>query len=146
VAAGDGQGVHFDLERGRFAGGEARGTFAVGIRRPFPAVLDVTLDGGTLDAVLARFQVPVRGFAGAVSGSLRYEFEIQSAERGRGRGDFEIAAVTPAGPDAVTGIAASPGGTAALPYDPQGRVASTGQERRSPTMVKSPSLCKSDSR
>lgn len=96
VAAGDGAAVHFDLERGRFAGGEARGSFGVGIRRPFPAELDVTVDGAALDAVLARFQVPARGFASAVSGQLRYEFEIQAAERGRGRGEFALAATAPA--------------------------------------------------
>ena len=101
VASGDGQAVHFDLERGRFAGGEARGSFGVGVRRPFPARLDLTLDGGALDAVLARFQVPVRGFAGAVSGTLRYEFEIPSSRNGRGRGDFVVAAVAPSRADAV---------------------------------------------
>jgi hypothetical protein len=101
VASGDGEAVRFDLEGGRFAGGAARGTFTVGIRRPYPATLDVALDGGVLDSVLERFHVPVRGFDGRVSGSLRYAFAVRAAERGIGRGEFEIAAAAPARAGAV---------------------------------------------
>ena len=94
--------ARFDLERGTFAGGAVRGSLAVRLEGPdFPATLDVALDGAPLDAVLARFQVPARGLAGAVVGALRYDFDLVRAARGSGGGEFEVVARAAGGPDAA---------------------------------------------
>jgi autotransporter translocation and assembly factor TamB len=95
LANGDARAIGFDLERGRFAGGAVHGSFSVGLEAPrFPARLDVRVDGAGLDDVLARFGVPVRGFAGEARGELAYDFDLREAERGSGEGRFDILAAT----------------------------------------------------
>ncbi len=89
--AGEERTMRFDLERGRFAGGAAAGAFTVDLEPgSYPASLDLTLAGGDLEQILARFSVPIAGLAGEVSGPFRYDFDLLDAARGSGAGEFTI--------------------------------------------------------
>ncbi len=97
-ASGDRGRAVFDLERGRFAGGGAHGRFEIELERPrFPARLDLTLAAADLDRLLARFDVPVSGLAGEVSGAFGFAFDLTDAERGQGDGELEILAANAPG-------------------------------------------------
>lgn len=109
VAAGDGEQVRFDLEQGRFARGAASGRFEVGIRGgEYPARLDVALAGGDLDALLARFSVPVAGLGGEVDGDLAFDFPLRDVARGDASGTFVVR------PAAGSGLPAAGGGRIAI--------------------------------
>ncbi len=109
VAAGDGEQVRFDLEHGRFARGVASGRFEVGIRGgEYPARLDVALAGGDLDALLARFSVPVAGLAGEVDGEFGFGFPLRDVARGEAGGTFVVR------PGVAGGLSAVGGGRLAI--------------------------------
>jgi len=82
--------ARLDLEAARWAGGTLAGSLAVGLARPYAADLDVVASGVALDGALARFEVPVRGLRGRLSGPFRYRFDLLDAERGSGSGEFEV--------------------------------------------------------
>lgn len=109
VAAGDGEQVRFDLEHGRFARGVASGRFEVGIRGgEYPTRLDVALAGGDLDALLARFSVPVAGLAGEVDGEFGFGFPLRDVARGEAGGTFVVR------PGVAGGLSAVGGGRLAI--------------------------------
>jgi autotransporter translocation and assembly factor TamB len=116
-ATGGPEAVRFDLARGRIEGGSAHGRFELGLGAGRPARLELAVEDADLDRVLARFDVPVSGLAGAVSGPFRYDFELARAAAGRGEGDFTIAPIERPGAEPALGSArvVLAGGAAELP-------------------------------
>lgn len=104
-ATGGPERVRFELARGRLEGGSAAGSFELGLGPGRPARLDLAIEDADLDRVLARFDVPVAGLAGAVSGPFVYEFPLAGAAEGRGEGSFTITAVERPGAEPVFGTA-----------------------------------------
>lgn len=116
-ATGDPEAVRFELAQGRFEAGRASGSFVLGLGRDRPARLELDLTAADLDRVLARFDVPVTGLAGAVSGPFVYEFPLARAGNGKGEGSFTIEPVERPGAEPALGTArvALADGVATLP-------------------------------
>jgi hypothetical protein len=107
------QGARAVVERARWAEGGLAGSFEVDFAPRYPARLDLALADADVDAVLARFDVPVHGVRGRLSGPFDYEFDLLDAARGSGRGDFRIAAESvggrPLAADGAVGVTLAAG-------------------------------------
>ena len=93
VVSGDRNGLRFDINRARYAGGSLEGSVNVDTQKGSRAFeVDLIADGLDLQTVLDDQKIPVDNLAGDVSGAFDYRFPFGSAKQGQGWADLQIAA------------------------------------------------------
>ncbi len=94
AVSGDRNGVRFDLEEARHAGGSLSGSINLETEKGNRAFeIDLQLDGVDLQQLADDQNIPVRGLSGRVSGVFDYRFPFGQARRGQGWADLYVSPV-----------------------------------------------------